>query len=136
MTYKTIFFMIPLNPAPTAEFLHGIHETFHPEGDNTFYINHPCFVVENHIVRINQIYALLDYEGDTISNVIPFRLEDLLIVSGFIMIIGLDLATGEELGRNEYLINNEGCTFRLVDYENLKNNLNKMDGEIMPLKVE
>ncbi|MBN1968804.1 MAG: hypothetical protein JW870_05520 [Candidatus Delongbacteria bacterium] len=128
--------MIPLNTTPTAEFLNGIHETFHPEGDNTFYINHPCFVVENHIVRINEIYVLLDYEGNSISNVIPFRIEDLLIVSDFIMVVGLDLSTGEELGRNEYLINNEGCAFKLVDYENLKNILNKMDGKVIPLKTE
>ncbi len=121
---------------PTAEFLHGIYETFHPEGDNAFYINHPCFAVENHIVKIAQIYALLDYEGNAVSNVIPFRLQDLLIVSDFIMIIGLDLSIGEELGRNEYLLNNTGCAFKIMDYENLKNILNKMDGEITLLKAE
>ena len=128
--------MIPLNSTPTAEFLNGIHETFHPEGDNAFYINHPCFVVDNHIVKINQIYTLLDFEGDSITNIIPFRLEDLLIVSDYIMIVGLDLVTGEELGRNEYLLNNTGCAFKLVDFNGLKNILNRTKGEIISLKAE
>ena len=41
------------------------------------------------------------------------------------MIVGIDMLTGEEEGRNEYLINNDGCAFKLVDFEHLKNLLNK-----------
>jgi hypothetical protein len=119
--------MKQLNPIPTEEFLHGIHNTFHPMEDGTFFINHKCFLVENHIVRINQIYALLDFEGNSISNVIPFRLEDLLIVSDFVMIVGVNMKDGEELARNEYLLNNTGCAFKLVDFNNLKNILNRTE---------
>jgi hypothetical protein len=114
------------NPTPSEEFLHGIHDILHPVEDGTFYINHPCFVIDNNIVKINQIYALLDFEGNSISNVIPFRLEDLLIVSDFIMIVGIDMLSGEELGRNEYLIDNKGCAFKLMDFENLKTIINGM----------
>jgi hypothetical protein len=35
------------------------------------------------------------------------------------------MLTGEELGRNEYLIDNDGCSFRLVDFDYLKNTMNK-----------
>ncbi|OFY63576.1 MAG: hypothetical protein A2Y71_01825 [Bacteroidetes bacterium RBG_13_42_15] len=128
--------MLNSNPAPTVEFLHGIHETFYANPDGSFYINHNCFLVENHIVKINQIYALLDYEENSISNVIPFRLEDLLIVSDFIIVVGVNMIDGEELGRNEYLIHNDGCAFKIMDFNNLKNIMNKMDGKIIPLKAE
>jgi len=117
--------MVKSNLTPTEEFLHGIHDIYHPVEDGIFYINHPCFLVDNHFVKINQIYALLDYEADSISNVIPFRLEDILIVNDFIMVVGLDLTTGEELGRNEYLINNSGCAFKLMDFDYLKSSMNK-----------
>jgi hypothetical protein len=110
---------------PSAEFLKGISNIFHPEGDNSFFINHNCFLVKNHIVVPYQIYLLVDYLEDSISNIAPFKLEDILIFDNFIMIVGIDMLTGEEEGRNEYLINNDGCAFKLVDFEHLKNLLNK-----------
>ncbi|MCX6259315.1 MAG: hypothetical protein NTY95_00555 [Bacteroidia bacterium] len=42
------------------------------------------------------------------------------------MVVGIDLLTGEELGRNEYLIDNEGCAFKMVDFEILKTIINGM----------
>jgi hypothetical protein len=128
--------MLKSNPTPSVDFLHGIHETFHPVEDGTFHINHPCFVVENHIVRIYEIYALLDFEENSISNVIPFRLEDILIIDDFIMVVGLDMTTGEELGRNEYLIDNEGCAFKMMDFENLKNILNRTEIKQLLIKPD
>jgi hypothetical protein len=80
--------------------------------------------VENHIVVQNQIYLLYDYFEDSVSSIIPFKLLDILIVTDFILVVGIDLLTGEELGRNEYLIDNEGCAFRLVDFEYLKTIIN------------
>jgi hypothetical protein len=128
--------MIRLNPNPTEEFLHGIHDIFHPEGDNAFYINHPCFLVNNHIVKINQIYALLDYEEDSVSSIIPFHLEDILIIDNFIMVVGLDMITGEELGRNEYLIDNEGCAFKMVDFDYLKTIMNRTETKTPNLLIQ
>jgi hypothetical protein len=103
----------------------GISNIFHPMGDGSYYINHNCFLVENHIIVTNQIYLLFDYLEDSISSIIPFKLQDILIVTDFIMIVGDDMLTGEELGRNEYLIDNKGCTFKLMDFEYLKNTMNK-----------
>ena len=119
--------MVKSNLTPTEEFLHGIHDIYHPVEDGIFYINHPCFLVDNHFVKINKIFILLDFEEESISDVIPFRLEDILIIDDFIMVVGLDLATGEELGRNEYLLNNTGCAFKLVEFNNLKNLLNRTE---------
>jgi hypothetical protein len=116
---------------PSAEFLKGISNIFHPEGDNSFFINHNCFLVKNHIVVPYQIYLLVDYLEDSISNIAPFRLEDILIFDNFIMIVGLDLLTGEEEGRNEYLIDNDGCAFKLVDFEHLKNIMNNKEVKSM-----
>lgn len=81
--------------------------------------------MENHIVVPNQIYLLFDYFEDSVSRIIPFKLEDILIVDDFIMVVGLDLVSGEELVRNEYLIDNKGCAFKLMDFEYLKNSMNK-----------
>jgi hypothetical protein len=111
---------------PSAEFLQSISNIFHPEGDNSFFINHDCFLVKNHIVVPYQIYLLVDYFEDSISNIAPFRLEDILIFDNFIMIVGLDLLTGEELGRNEYLIDNAGCAFKLLDFVYLKTIINRI----------
>jgi hypothetical protein len=110
---------------PSAEFLQSISNIFHPIGDNSFFINHNCFLVKNHIVVPYQIYLLVDYLEDSISNIAPFRLEDILIIDEFIMIVGLDILTGEEEGRNEYLLNNSGCSFKLLDFDYLKNIMNK-----------
>jgi hypothetical protein len=43
------------------------------------------------------------------------------------MIVGIDMLTGEEEGRNEYLINNDGCAFKLLDFDYLKNIMNKKE---------
>jgi hypothetical protein len=112
---------------PSAEFLKGISNIFHPVGDGSFYIHHNCFLVKNHIVIPNQIYLLVDYLEDSISNIAPFKLEDILIIDNFIMIVGIDMLTGEEEGRNEYLINNDGCAFKLLDFDYLKNIMNKKE---------
>jgi hypothetical protein len=106
--------------------LKGITNIFHPLADGSFYINHACFLVGNHIVIPNQIYLLIDYFEDSVSSIIPFHLEDVLIINNFIMVVGIDLLTGEELGRNEYLIDNEGCAFKMVDFEILKTIINGM----------
>jgi hypothetical protein len=106
--------------------LKGITNIFHPLADGSFYINHACFLVGNHIVIPNQIYLLIDYFEDSVSSIIPFHLEDVLIIDYFIMVVGIDLLTGEELGRNEYLIDNEGCAFKMVDFEILKTIINGM----------
>jgi hypothetical protein len=45
------------------------------------------------------------------------------------MIVVLDLLTVEELGRNEYLLNNDGFAFRLVDFDCLKDIMNKIEGK-------
>ncbi|MCJ7449493.1 MAG: hypothetical protein MUO72_17595 [Bacteroidales bacterium] len=79
---------------------------------------------------------LINYFEDSISNITPFRLEDILIIDDFIMIVGLDMLTIEELGRNEYLVNNAGCSFKLMDFDFLKNILNKMDGKMIGLKMD
>jgi hypothetical protein len=111
--------------SPSKEFLKEINIIFHPNPDGSFYINHSCFDVDNHIVIPNQIYLLYDYSGDSVSSIIPFKLQDILIVNEFIMIVGIDMTTGEELGRNEYLTDNKGCAFKLVDFENPKDILNR-----------
>ena len=116
---------------PSAEFLQSISNIFHPEGDNSFFINHNCFLVKNHIVVPYQIYLLFDYLEDSISNIAPFRLEDILIFDNFIMIVGIDMLTGEEEGRNEYLIDNDGCSFRLLDFDYLKNIMNNKEVKSM-----
>jgi len=112
---------------PSAEFLQSINNIFHPEGDNSFFINHNCFLVKNHIVIPYQIYLLVDYLEDSISNIAPFKLEDILIFDNFIMIVGLDLLTGEEEGLNEYLIDNNGCAFKLMDFDSLKTIMNNKE---------
>jgi virulence-associated protein VapD len=112
---------------PSAEFLQSISNIFHPIGDGSFYINHNCFNVKNHIVVPYQIYLLVDYLEDSISNIAPFKLEDILIFDNFIMIVGIDMLTGEEEGRNEYLIDNKGCAFKLVDFDFLKSVMNKKE---------
>jgi hypothetical protein len=117
--------------SPSAEFLQSISNIFHPIGDGSFYINHNCFLVKNHIVVPYQIYLLVDYLEDSISNIAPFRLEDILIIDEFIMIVGLDILTGDEEGRNEYLIDNAGCAFRLVDFDYLKNIMNNKEVKSM-----
>jgi hypothetical protein len=61
-----------------------------------------------------------------VSSIIPFKLLDILIVTDFILIVGIDLLTGEEFGRNEYLIDNEGCAFKMADFEYLKTIINGM----------
>jgi len=109
----------------SRELLKEINNIFHLNPDGSYSINHNCFNVENQIVIPNQIYLLCDYLEDSISNVIPFRLQDILIVNDFIMIVGIDMLSGEELGRNEYLLNNTGCAFKIMDFENLKNILNR-----------
>jgi len=112
---------------PSAEFLQSISNIIHPIGDGSFYINHNCFLAKNHIVVPYQIYLLVDCLKDSISNIAPFKLEDILIVDNFIMIVGIDMLTGEEEGRNEYLINNDGCAFKLVDFDFLKTIMNKKE---------
>jgi hypothetical protein len=71
-----------------------------------------------------------------VSSIIPFRLEDILIVDDFIMVVGLDLVNGEELGRNEFLINNAGCAFKLMDFEYLKTIMNKTEAKTTNLLVQ
>lgn len=119
--------MLKSNPAPTVDFLHGIHDIIHPLPDGSFFINHSCFNVENHIIIPNQIYLLCDYYEDSIYSIIPFRLEDILIVNDFIMVTGIDMVSGEELGRNEYLMDNTGCAFKLMDFDYLKNTMNTVN---------
>jgi len=114
------------NHSLSDDSLKGIINIFHPLEDGSFYINHSCFHVGNHIVIPNQIYLLIDYFEDSVSSIIPFHLEDVLIIDNFIMVVGIDLLTGEELGRNEYLIDNEGCAFKMVDFEILKTIINGM----------
>jgi hypothetical protein len=116
---------------PSVEFLQSISNIFHPEGDNSFFINHNCFLVKNHIVVPYQIYLLVDYLEDSISNIAPFKLEDILIFDNFIMIVGIDMLTGEEEGRNEYLIDNDGCSFKLLDFDYLKNIMNNKEVKSM-----
>jgi hypothetical protein len=96
-------------------------------GDGSYYINHNCFFVENHIIVTNQIYLLFDYFEDSVSSIIPFRLEDILIVDDFILVVGIDMLSGEELGRNEYLIDNEGYAFKMMDFQSLKNILKRTE---------
>lgn len=124
--------MLKSNPAPTVDFLHGIHDIFHPLPDGSFFINHSCFNVENHIIIPNQIYLLCDYLEDSVSSIIPFRLEDILIVNDFIMVTGIDMLSGEELGRNEYLVDNKGCAFKLMDFDYLKNRMNTEKIKVNP----
>jgi hypothetical protein len=113
------------NHSQSDNSLKGISNIFHPNPDGSYYINHNCFLVDNHIVIANQIYLLFDYMEDLISSIIPFKLEDILIVNDFIMIVGLDLLSGEVLGRNEYFKSNPGCAFKLMDFDYLKNSMNK-----------
>lgn len=124
------------NYTPTKEFLHRIHGIFHPLPDGSFYINHNCFHVANHIIVPNQIYLLFDYLEDSVSSILPFHLEDVLIIDNFIMVVGLDLVSGEELGRNEYLINNAGCAFKLMDFQSLKNILNRTEVKTTNLLIQ
>ena len=97
------------NHSPSEDLLKGIRNIFHPLEDGSYYINHSCFLVENHIVIPNHTYLLFDYFENSISYITPFKLEDILIIDNFILITGIDLVSAEELGRNEYLINNGGC---------------------------
>jgi len=112
---------------PSQEFLKRISNIFHPLEDGSFFINHNCFLVSNQTVKTNQIYLLFDYSGNSVSRIIPFSLEDVLIVGDFIMVVGIDIVSGEELGRNEYLVDNEGCSFKLVDFDYLKDLINKSE---------
>ena len=113
------------NHSQSDNSLKGISNIFHPNPEGSYYINHNCFLVDNHIVIPNQVYLLFDYFEDSISSINLFKLQDILIVNDFIMIVGIDMLSGEELGRNEYLIDNEGCAFKLMDFDYLKNSMNK-----------
>jgi virulence-associated protein VapD len=124
------------NHSQSDDSLKEISNIFHPNPDGSYYINHNCFLVDNHIVIPNQIYLLFDYFEDSVSSIIPFRLEDILIVDDFIMVVGLDLVNGEELGRNEFLINNAGCAFKLMDFEYLKTIMNKTEAKTTNLLVQ
>jgi hypothetical protein len=46
------------------------------------------------------------------------------------------MITGEELGRNEYLIDCEGCAFKMVDFEYLKNILNRTEVKTTNLLIQ
>jgi hypothetical protein len=122
------------NPTPPEEFLHGIHDIFHPVKDGSFYINHGCFLVNQNLTP-NRMYILIDYEAGSITNITTFQLEDVVIFDNFLMITGVDLLTNEEVGRMAY-INKTGCAFKLVDFDKMKEILNVMEEEIMLLKAE
>jgi hypothetical protein len=120
---------------PSAEFLQSINNIFHPVEDGTFYINHGCFLVINQTLTPYKMYILIDYESGLISNITTFQLEDVVIFDNFIMITGLDILTGEEIGRMAYLKKN-GCAFKLMDFHKMKDILNEMEGGIISLKAE
>jgi hypothetical protein len=86
------------NHSLSDDSLKGISNTFHSMGDGSYYINHNCFLAENHIVVQNQIYLLFDYTGDLISTIIPYKVEDVLIVTDFIMIVELTCLLAKNWG--------------------------------------
>ena len=87
------------------------------------------------MITPSKMYILIDYESGSISNITTFRLEDVLIFENYIMITGLDIMTGEEIGRMAY-IKKDGCAFKLVDFHKMMDILNEMDGEVISLKAE
>lgn len=115
------------NHSSSDEVIQNINNIFHPMKDGSYYINHNCFLVENHSVVLNQTYLLFDFTGDSISDIISFRLENILHVNEFILVVGVDMLSGEEIGRNEYLVDNSGCSFKLLDFDSLKTIMNKTE---------
>jgi hypothetical protein len=117
------------------EFLASIKNIFHPNPDGSFFINHSCFLLINQTLTPYKMYILIDYETGSMSNITTFQLEDVVIFDNFLMITGLDILTGEEIGRMAYLKKN-GCAFKLVDFHKMKDILNEMEGGIISLKAE
>ena len=127
--------MKQLNHSTSDQFSLGISNIFRPLPEGSFFINHCCFLVVNQMITPSKMYILIDYESGSISNITTFRLEDVLIFENYIMITGLDIMTGEEIGRMAY-IKKDGCAFKLVDFHKMMDILNEMDGEVISLKAE
>lgn len=99
----------------------GLLQVYHGIGFDSFFINQPCIMAQDHIVTTGVTYFLFNYDGNQLSTSSIVKLIDTFYYNNQVYLLLADLLTDEIMLRNQPLNKDENrCKWKLIDVDTLR----------------
>jgi len=99
----------------------GLLQVYHGIGMDSFFINQPCIMAQDHTVTTGETYFLFSYDGNQLSTSSIVKLIDSFYYNNQVYLLLNDLLSGEVLLLNHGLNNVQPrCKWKLFDVNTLR----------------
>lgn len=106
---------------PYDSIILGLLQVYHGVGLDSFFINQPCIMAQDHIVTTGDTYFLFSYDGNQLSTSSIVKLIDSFYYNNQVYLLLNDLLSGEVLLLNQPLNKGENkCQWKLFDVSTLR----------------
>lgn len=101
---------------PIDSTIPGLNNIYLAIGEDTHYINSPCIVAKNKIVRTGSTYLLSMTHDTPDINIFAVQLKDVSFNSGYVYLLLINLLTGRIFDVSHIVRPTEGdCEWKLID---------------------
>ncbi len=118
---------------PYDSIILGLLQVYHGVGLDSFFINQPCIMAQDHIVTTGDTYFLFSYDGNQLSTSSIVKLIDSFYYNNQVYLLLNDLLSDEILLLNHELNNVQPrCQWKLFDVDTLRDILFAKDKQNYP----